>query len=162
MSGAEVQEQVWTAEEVAAFWEKVRHFQEGLPAQERDAFTAIVEAAEALVGVAPGDGDARQRTDEHDEAAAFWQKIAAFRNELPTRERDAFTTIVAAGAVQGPQGGPRDDDVQGYVVGLILYGGFFGYFGTKALLESRKEVKAPDLSGIPASPEEPGTKVRIP
>ena len=51
------------------------------------------------------------------EVTGFVQAVAAFRDGLPTRQREAFAGILAAaGATAG------DDDVQGYLVVIAIIG----------------------------------------
>ena len=85
----------------------------------------------------------------------------AFRDGLPPRQRDAFTSIIAAGAVawgaaaEGTQG---DEDAV-YMWHLLLTPLAVIVVGTVLIVEELSkgdDAEAPDLSGIPTSPEVPG------
>jgi hypothetical protein len=49
MSATEGTEQAWTQEEIASFTQKVTSFRDGLPPREREAFNAIMTAADKQV-----------------------------------------------------------------------------------------------------------------
>lgn len=75
-----------------------------------------------------------------EEGAAFGDAVATFRDGLPSRQRDAFTAILAAAAHQGGAG----DDTQGHlwwvpvVIDAVRRSGVFDAIDVNAMLEKAR------------------------
>jgi len=142
----QVLEVAWTEKERAAFSEKVRTFWKRLPAEQRKAFGGIIGGASVVLR------PSKRAGAEVPERGSFAQTLATFRDELQPRERDALTSMVAAGSVAwgAAAGQAPEDDVRTIAMlhalapaaAIITVGAFLII---SELIEDDEEILIPDI-----------------
>ena len=166
MSTVRHQNEAWTEEETAQFREELRTFREGLPTHQREAFGSILAGADAAFRLGTKAG--ASRANEKD--ASFVQALGTFRDRLPPRQRDAFISILTASTIawgaaggralpaRGKQGTSNGTPGVAYMWHALLTPLAVIAVGVVLIVEEASkgdDAQAPDLTGIPVSPEEP-------
>jgi len=145
----------WTKKESREFRKKLQMFREGLPERQRKVFNRI------LAGAVEGYRFGKKASAHHKGAASsFARKLGTFRDGLPSRQRDAFTSMIAAGAVAW---GAAAEGEQGDVGTIYFWHALLvplavitvGVVLIAEELSKGEDAEAPDLSGMPTSPEFP-------
>ena len=149
------------SEAARAFWKGLRDLRSGLPSGQREALDSILANAtkSAILAKAAVTASDRGASSEHTtEAVELARKLKKYRSTLAARERYAFDALMAAGATQGDFGGSGESVAYNLVIGLLVIGLAPPLiFAIAAGIESvvnEPEAEAPDLTGIPPSPED--------